>query len=48
MPDEYKVEGDSVTAYWNYYEQDKYKIANKNEQKIVRPYDQRKLYEYSA
>ena len=37
MPDEYKVDNDSVSAYWNYYEQDKYKIANKNEQKIVRP-----------
>ena len=48
MPDEYKVPGCSITAYWNYYEQDKHKVANKNEQKIVRPYDQRKLYEYSA
>jgi hypothetical protein len=38
MPDEYKVEGDSISAYWNYYEGDKYKIANKNEQKIVRPF----------
>jgi len=38
MPDEYKVEGDSIAAYWNYYERDKYKIANKNEQKIVRPF----------
>ena len=37
MPDEYKVEGDSVSAYWNYYEQDKFKVANKNEQKIIRP-----------
>jgi hypothetical protein len=37
MPDEYKVENDSVSAYWNYYEQEKYKIANKNEQKISRP-----------
>ena len=36
MPDEYKVENDSVSAYWNYYEQEKYKIANKNEQKISR------------
>ena len=38
MPDEYKVPGDSIAAYWNYYEQDKYKIANKNEQIIVRPF----------
>ena len=48
MPDEYKVPGCSITAYWNYYEQDKYKVANKNEQIIVRPHGQRKLYEYSA
>ena len=48
MPDQYKVPGDSITAYWNYYEQDKYKVANKNEQIIVRPHGQRKLYEYSA
>lgn len=48
MPGEYKVPGCSITAYWNYYEQDKYKVANKNEQIIVRPPDQRKLYEYSA
>ena len=40
MPDEYKVENDSVSAYWNYYEQEKYKIANKNEQKISRPLNQ--------
>lgn len=37
MPDEYKVEGDSVKAYWNYYEQEKCNVANKNEQKISRP-----------
>ena len=37
MPDEYKVPGDSIMAYWNYYEQDKYKIANKDEKIIVRP-----------
>ena len=36
MPDEYKVEGDSLSAYWNYYEQEKYKIKAKDEQKIVR------------
>jgi hypothetical protein len=48
MPAEYKVPGCSITAYWNYYEQDKYKVANKNEQIIIRPRDQRKLYEYSA
>ena len=48
MPDEYKVPGCSITAYWNYYEQDKYKIANKNEQIIVRPSSKRELYEHSA
>lgn len=43
MPDEYKVEGDSLSAYWNYYEQDKVKIKNKNEQKISRPLNKYKL-----
>ena len=37
MPDEYKVENDSVSAYWNYYEQEKQSIKGKNEQKISRP-----------
>ena len=37
MPDEYKVEGCSITAYWNYYEQEKYLIASKTEQLITRP-----------
>ena len=41
MPDEYKVENDSISAYWNYYEGDKYRIANKNEQKIVRPFTEK-------
>lgn len=31
MPNQYKVEGNSVKAYWNYYIGDKWKIANKNE-----------------
>ena len=39
MPDEYKVEGNSVSAYWNYYEQEKYKIKNKDEKKIIRTYN---------
>ena len=43
MPDEYKVEGDSLSAYWNYYEQDKVKIKNKNEQKISRPLNKNQL-----
>jgi hypothetical protein len=38
MPDEYKVEGDSVSAYWNYYENEKHKVKGKNEQKIIRPH----------
>lgn len=46
MPDEYKVDNDSVSAYWNYYEQDKYKIANKNEQKIIRPLNIDELCEH--
>ena len=46
MPDEYKVKNDSVSAYWNYYEQDKYKIANKNEQKIIRPLNINELCEH--
>jgi len=36
MPDEYKVEGNSVEAYWNYYEGEKHSVANTNEQKIYR------------
>ena len=39
MPDEYKVEGDSITAYWNYYEGEKYKIKGKNEKKIIRTFN---------
>jgi hypothetical protein len=46
MPDEYKVDNDSISAYWNYYEQDKCKIANKNEQKIIRPLNINELCEY--
>ena len=46
MPDEYKVKNDTVSAYWNYYEQDKYKIANKNEQKIIRPLNINELCEH--
>jgi hypothetical protein len=46
MPDEYKVPGDSLSAYWNYYEQDKVKIKNKNEKKIIRPSNINELCEY--
>jgi hypothetical protein len=38
MPDEYKVKDDSLSAYWNYYEHDKCRIANANEKKIMRPF----------
>ncbi|GAF89553.1 unnamed protein product, partial [marine sediment metagenome] len=41
MPEEYKVPGCSITAYWNYYEQEKYLIASKTEELITRD----KLYE---
>ena len=37
MPEEYKVSDNSLLAYWNYYEQEKQNIRNKNEQKIIRP-----------
>ena len=36
MPDEYKVPGCSITAYWNYYEGEKYTVANKDEMLITR------------
>ena len=42
-PEEYKVEGDSLSAYWNYYEQEKQSIKGKNEQKISRPLNKHKL-----
>jgi len=44
MPDQYKVEGCSITAYWNYYEGEKYLVATKNELLITRPekYDKKK------
>ena len=43
MPDDYKVEGDSLSAYWNYYEQEKQLIKGKNEQKIIRPINIKQL-----
>ena len=36
MPDEYKVDNDAVTAYWNYYEQEKHTVKNSNEELITR------------
>lgn len=41
MPDQYKVPGCSITAYWNYYEGEKYSVASKKEKLITRE----KLYE---
>ncbi len=41
MPDQYKVAGCSVTAYWNYYEQEKHAVAAKDEQLIFRDYDKK-------
>ena len=40
MPDEYKVPGNSVKAYWNYYINDKKTIINKNEKPYTKyPFD---------
>lgn len=36
MPDEYKVENDAISAYWNYYENEKHTVRNKNEKIIMR------------
>jgi hypothetical protein len=36
MPDEYKIPGDSVSAYWNYYEKEKHTVRNSNEEIITR------------
>ena len=36
MPDEYKVKGDSVSAYWNYYENEKHTVKSASEQIITR------------
>jgi|EP01047_Picozoa_sp_COSAG01_P022799 hypothetical protein len=42
MPEQYKVVGCSITAYWNYYEQEKYTVAAKDEPLIFRP-DEKKI-----
>ena len=42
MPEHYKVVGCSITAYWNYYEQEKHTVAAKNEPLIFRP-DEKKI-----
>ena len=36
MPEEYKVQGDSVSAYWNYYENEKHTVKSASEQIITR------------
>ena len=36
MPDQYKVKNDSVSAYWNYYENEKHTVKNANEPLITR------------
>lgn len=36
MPDEYKVDNDTVTAYWNYYENEKHSVKNSDEKLITR------------
>ena len=43
MPEQYKVAGCSITAYWNYYEQEKHTVAAKNEDLIFRNYDNKKI-----
>ena len=40
MPDQYKVPGCSVTAYWNYYEQEKHTVASQTEHLILRPWQE--------
>ena len=46
MPNEYKVDGNSVLGYWNYYENEKHTVKNKNEQKIIRPHNINELFEH--
>ena len=46
MPDEYKVLGNSVLGYWNYYENEKHTVKNKDEQKIIRPHYINELCEH--
>lgn len=37
MPDKYKVDGDCVKAYWNFYIGEKWKVAHKNEKILEYP-----------
>ena len=49
MPDEYKVEGNSVKAYWNYYINDKKTIINKNEKPYTKyPFDCLTPYDFAT
>ncbi len=45
MPDEYKVDGDSLRAYWQYYIGDKSSICNINKEKL---YDIKDLENYCS
>ena len=45
MPDEYKVEGDSIKAYWNYYIGDKSSICNIKKEKL---YDIKNIEDYCS
>ena len=45
MPDEYKVNWNSLKAYWNYYINDKKSIINKNEKPYTEyPFDVDNIY----
>ena len=45
MPDEYKVDGDSLRAYWQYYISDKSSICNTKKEKL---YDIKDLENYCS
>ena len=45
MPDEYKVEGDSLRAYWQYYIGDKKSICNIKKEKL---YDIKNIEDYCS
>ncbi len=47
MPDQYKVPGCSITAYWNYYEQEKHTVAAKDEPLIFRPNEKKIIQTFS-
>ena len=41
-----KVSGNSMLGYWNYYENEKHTVKNKDEQKIIRPLNINELCKY--